>query len=68
MSFLIKPGKIIQPVIITLLDCFLGGGFDRDLGEQKKNPRTRIDWTFVRLCSDLRFKLPLALERKEDFL
>jgi hypothetical protein len=44
------------------LDCCLGGGFDRDSGEQKKKPRTGIDWTFVKLCSDLRFKLPLALE------
>jgi len=36
MSFHIKPGKNTQPVIITLLDCCLGGGFDRDLGEPKK--------------------------------
>jgi len=53
MSFHIKPGKNTQPVIITLLDCCLGGGFDRDLGEpKKKKPRTGIDWTFIKLCSD----------------
>jgi hypothetical protein len=37
-----------------------------DSGEPKKKPRIGIDWTFVKLCSDLRFKLPLALERRED--
>jgi hypothetical protein len=47
MSFHIKPGKNTQPVIITLLDCCLGGGFDRDLGEPKKKKtknRDRLDF------------------------